>query len=613
MNLGILRPTLYVGVGLLSISTLILVGACAGQGDLAGPIAPTPVPGESPSMAPLSPAAFQSAPGHLPASSNTSASSPSDTAAPTNVIEYAPHSPAGEGRDGSCWTNSLAVPSRAAWRCSVGNEVLDPCFDLGDGEVACNPNPLTGYPGTRVKLSQPLPQPDLIVDRATSAWMLQLEDGTICNVATGATGMVGDKRISYVCLAANPKETETVVILGDPQPGKVWTAEKAVLTLREGSLVPTASAVVPVQTVVRGPTAFVPFACEPLAQAMGEILGADVTRSEAAFIDPVTGERGVGSQMTGVAAFADPARQPVDVLGKALAVQGWREDTRYRISSFGESATAFRNAGALCLVNAERESVTETDRAAGDLAMAKPPPAEQQLYTVSLNCARDKSIQGEPTCTSPRLERILFEPNATSASLRRPIRGGEIQEYVLQVFADQTMIVEVSSPGSDVFLSATGLNDGAPLVKPSANAHRWWGKVPATQDYVIKVAARGDAAEYSLRVVIPVDLELPSFDGRAGNSVRTTGSVRPNQSMYYLLSGAPGRGIRVTVTSKDDRARLSISDIQRGEPLIPSGPQLETPGPTWIGKLAEDGHCLIEVTSTSSGQPVDYALEVGAQ
>jgi hypothetical protein len=53
---------------------------------------------------------------------------------------------------------------------------------------------------------------------------VQLDDGTVCNFATGATGGIDDKRANYAC-------ADERWILGDLTPGTTWTADTATISV----------------------------------------------------------------------------------------------------------------------------------------------------------------------------------------------------------------------------------------------------------------------------------------------------------------------------------------------------------------------------------------------
>ncbi|MHB0876592.1 MAG: hypothetical protein ACYC5O_11185 [Anaerolineae bacterium] len=138
----------------------------------------------------------------------------------TEVIDYQPAVPS-LSEPGSCFTASLAVMRPGAYRCTVGNSILDPCFTAADGEtIVCDADPVTESEGFRLDLSEPLPTPEPTVPGATgpAAWLIRFADGVYCNYATGATGGVGEERINYLC-------SDQSVVIGDiDTSGDVWTA-----------------------------------------------------------------------------------------------------------------------------------------------------------------------------------------------------------------------------------------------------------------------------------------------------------------------------------------------------------------------------------------------------
>ena len=55
------------------------------------------------------------------------------------------------------------------------------------------------------------------------AWALELADGTRCTFLQGATAGIEGKRINYSC-------TDGSYIVGDPETGAVWTAQKVLVS-----------------------------------------------------------------------------------------------------------------------------------------------------------------------------------------------------------------------------------------------------------------------------------------------------------------------------------------------------------------------------------------------
>ncbi len=434
---GVARGTL---TWMLALSVMALASACSWETSPKEPPLPAAQPFATPIRVPT------------PAAADKAALSPA-ISAPTKVIVYYPLDPGGDARDGSCWTNSVAVLSPDAWRCNVDNQTLDPCFDLGNGKVVCTPNPLTGQKGIVVKLTDPLPAPNLIVRRTSKPWLLQLDDGSICNLATGATGVVDGKRISYLCSAPNSKSTQRIVILGDPKPGIVWKAERAVITTQDGRTAATSSSTVLLRAVVKGPA-----------------------------------------------------------------------------------------------------------------------------------------------------QRVLFERNTTSVSFQRTIQEGDSQDFVLWAFAGQTMIVGTTTTEGQITLSIVGRTTGDELISNGKGRH-WQGKLPATQDYRIRVTARGSAAEYRLDITIPATLQIPT----GGQPTTVTGRVKPGQKVLYLLPGVAGQQVAVSVASPGRGPLLAIYGLDDGVYLVPDMARTTS----WAGVLPQNQDYVIEVGS--EGAASDYTLQIAAR
>jgi hypothetical protein len=147
----------------------------------------------------------------------------------TKIIKFVPPIPS-EKREGSCWTNSTIIQRSDAWRCMIGNEIFDPCYTARDKTtVVCGSKPDIEKPtGFVLRLTEPLPTPYVSKGTSSSASMIELEDGTICDAISGASGAtdgVRTERISYSCRMSS----KNTVIYGDIIPGKIWIAEKGIL------------------------------------------------------------------------------------------------------------------------------------------------------------------------------------------------------------------------------------------------------------------------------------------------------------------------------------------------------------------------------------------------
>jgi hypothetical protein len=150
------------------------------------------------------------------------------TATATSIINYMPPAPR-EGTAivaGSCWTNSIAAPYRDdAWRCTVGNEIHDPCFQIpGNTNLRCNVSPkdATDPSSIILSLTKPLPKPEGHLTPAApydGAWLIELKGGIMCSPFTGTLPFSDKGDIAnYGC-------SDQRLIFGINADGKAWTAK----------------------------------------------------------------------------------------------------------------------------------------------------------------------------------------------------------------------------------------------------------------------------------------------------------------------------------------------------------------------------------------------------
>jgi hypothetical protein len=153
----------------------------------------------------------------------------------TNVMHYIPQANAlpDTTESGSCFTTSIAAPYRAdAWRCTVGNEISDPCFQIsGSKDLLCEPDPAdTSTPsGFVLKLTGPLPKPEVSTSTSNQGWMVELSDETICTPFTGTLpfSVEGDVA-NYSCNSKLP--VEGLLFNGLDSSTTPWTAEAGMLS-----------------------------------------------------------------------------------------------------------------------------------------------------------------------------------------------------------------------------------------------------------------------------------------------------------------------------------------------------------------------------------------------
>jgi len=151
----------------------------------------------------------------------------------TAVHTFQPALPAhGKVVEGSCWTGSLAVARSGAWRCTVGNEIHDPCFttSVGPGELVCDADPVSGESGFTLKLTQPLPDAGNTAKKG-SPWVVQLANGAVCRPYTGTMPITDQGAISFYCVLSDDPEAaagscQTGLLADSVKEGTVWTANE---------------------------------------------------------------------------------------------------------------------------------------------------------------------------------------------------------------------------------------------------------------------------------------------------------------------------------------------------------------------------------------------------
>jgi hypothetical protein len=182
-----------------------------------------------------------------------------DATPATQIIAYIPPTPASSTPvlSGSCWTNSIAAPSRAdAWRCAVGNGISDPCFEIpnSSSSLLCDVNPAVSNSTSTfvLKLTKALPRAQAVqnIPAAEKVWLIQLAGGRLCTPFEGTRPFTaaGDSA-NYDC--APGSLGNDVLIFGDLNTSSsVWTANIGTLSTPTSSL-PTmvTSSTVPVTAV----------------------------------------------------------------------------------------------------------------------------------------------------------------------------------------------------------------------------------------------------------------------------------------------------------------------------------------------------------------------------
>jgi hypothetical protein len=160
----------------------------------------------------------------------------------TQVITFHPAIPQGPDHTGYCWTGSIAVDRRGAWRCMEDNSISDPCFEVRGLKkaVVCDANPATNNAGFVMNLTKPLPPPSS-GPRVTRPWLLKLADGSVCEIATGTISQVNGVAVPYDCSDSRGCDDHGNCpymrgLAESLKSGKVWRAQKFTFSAGSGGI-----------------------------------------------------------------------------------------------------------------------------------------------------------------------------------------------------------------------------------------------------------------------------------------------------------------------------------------------------------------------------------------
>lgn len=164
----------------------------------------------------------------------------------TEVINFHPEIPS-QKQKGYCFSTSVTAPAKSAYRCSVGNQIYDPCIFAVDGKtLVCGADPIKNTPGFVLETTSPLPEPETDGETLTNPWLIEFASGRICSFAQGASGVVGTQRINYYC---ESDEDTNIVVIGDLKRGKLWNATRAEIEGSPPNITVARESIVPLKRI----------------------------------------------------------------------------------------------------------------------------------------------------------------------------------------------------------------------------------------------------------------------------------------------------------------------------------------------------------------------------
>lgn len=148
----------------------------------------------------------------------------------TEIIDYKQSIVPAESKSGNCWTGSnIASSNSKAYRCTIGHNLYDPCFETDDKKVVCGVTPFGNEYGFELRLTEPLPDNSARAnkDSGLSSWIVKLDNDVVCVKFSGtageiprADGKMGDLYF-YTC------DDESVIVGHIDTSEPVWSVRTA--------------------------------------------------------------------------------------------------------------------------------------------------------------------------------------------------------------------------------------------------------------------------------------------------------------------------------------------------------------------------------------------------
>ncbi|MBK8051659.1 MAG: hypothetical protein IPK16_33960 [Anaerolineales bacterium] len=159
---------------------------------------------------------------------------------------------------------------------------------------------------------------------------------------------------------------------------------------------------------------------------------------------------------------------------------------------------------------ADGKIVVETDALGAGPGACCPQAGRRQTFTLAgdrLTTAGDEALPAATIRTRRNrlVQDVAMAPGATSLVVNGEINFNDTQPFRIRAAAGQIMTATLQTPNDDVWLSIFGENDRFVLNSINAASRTWSGPLPATQDYIINLAAVGSTTPYTLALEITGD------------------------------------------------------------------------------------------------------------
>lgn len=206
----------------------------------------------------------------------------------------------------------------------------------------------------------------------------------------------------------------------------------------------------------------------------------------------------------------------------------------------------------------------------------------------------------EPTSTPTNDEnRIMFAPGNTFATVRGQVQENTTKEYILQISKGQMLSLSLESSGKTPVLAVSG-EDGKELLS-AANGYTWYlTTVQKTQDFTVSIVPTGAAADFTLHVATPIDV---NFDVGA-TSKTFQGLVEPDDIVEFRAYALQGQKAKVTLSSISGQASLHIYGLSDLVNYV----EVDSRAKSWEATLPESQNYIIKVLANS--QFTEFTLKI---
>ena len=257
------------------------------------------------------------------------------------------------------------------------------------------------------------------------------------------------------------------------------------------------------------------------------------------------------------------------------------------------------------------------------------PTARRLVALAAAAVAACGGSRAAPVSTSPRAEpdtvaafsptdtaafvRVRFARGTTSGILDDSLAPGRERGYLLGALQEQVMLAHAigwpASVGGDepeARVRVYRAHDGIELESPGPDGPLWFGHLPGTGDYVIRVTAPAERAiGYTLAVQLPQRLVLARGHPQSEVSARS-----PSRApVDFLVKGSEGQRLRVELRGapvSGAAPTLHLYGLDDGVQLAPLGERRRS----WSGALPSEQEYVVSVIPPAQGAQYDLRVSL---